>query len=416
MKWIFTVLVIFFLFVSPALSSKSNKSDQQKEIRFWHSIGTYNKDILNSSMSNYNEINRPASVIGEFQGNEEALYSKLFSKENLPDIIQIPVQFLPSLHAKDYLVELTSLIPNRLKEDIDDKFWKSVSIQDGIYGVPFIYNVHVLFVNQHILRISGVKQEKVPKSWEDILSASEKIKAYSRIKWALYIPMNTIEDFIAFVQSYTGIPVVQDGKITVHTAQTVSAMKFLQDLVYEYELIPSKISMDEGETLFLSGNLGIISAKSSMLVYSESNLPYDMDVWHLPSFKDVPPLVTGSCLALLKSNPRREREAYKFIDYLTDYETAINWHTHTGNPAIRTSVKQSLDLLIFYEDNPNHMASAIELDRGEIFNLGSDYLNINTVVKKALEEIMIKGEDPDNILIRAQEEIDRLNFKNENSP
>jgi multiple sugar transport system substrate-binding protein len=416
MKWIFTILIILFLFISPALSGKSNKLDQKKEIRFWHSIGTYNKDILNSSVSNYNEINRPASVIGEFQGNEDALYSKLFSQEIRPDIIQIPVQFLASLHANDYLVELTPLIPNKMKEDIDDKFWNSVSIKGGIYGVPFIYDVRVLFVNQHILRISGVKQEKVPKSWADILSASEKIKAYSRKKWALFIPMNTIEDFIAFVQSYTGIPIIQEGRMNVHTAESVSAMEFLQGLVYEQELIPSKISIDEGESLFLSGNLGIMLSRSSMLVFSESNLPYDMNVWHLPSYRDVPPLVTGSCLALLKSNPRREREAYKFIDYLVDYETAINWHTHTGNPAIRTSVKQSLDLLIFYEDNPNHMASAIELDRGEIFNLGSDYLNINTVVKEALEEIMINGEDPDTILFRTQKEIDSLSFKDENSP
>ena len=220
--------------------------------------------------------------------------------------------------------------------------------------------------------------------------------------------MNTLQDFISFVESYTGKPVIENEKITIYTDEIISAMNFLQDLVYQFRFMPAKISVDEGENLFLSGNLGILFASSSMLVYTESNLPYDMNVWHLPSHKNIVPVVSGSCLGLLKSNTKKEREAFKFLEYLTEFENAVKWHTHSGNPAIRSSVKQSLDLLIFYEDNPNHMSPAIELDKGKIFNLGSEYLNINLIMKKALEEIMINGEDPEKILYGAQNEIDRL--------
>lgn len=408
--WLVSILMVLFISTPSAYSKKRDTPHKKNELRFWHFIGTYNKNILISSINTFNETNRLTLVKGIFQGNEEDIYLKLLSRENLPDIVQIPVHFLPTLKEKDYLADITSLITNKLKGDISEKFWNSVSIQERIYGIPFLYSVNILFVNQHMLRISGVKQEKVPLTWDDIITITGKIKQNPRNKWAVFIPIDTMTQFISFVQSYTGKAVIQDGRIIIDTDEITAAMAFLQNLVYQYEIMPPKISVDEGVALFLSGNLGIMLASSSILVYTESNLPYDMNVWHLPSHKNIPPVVTGSCLVILKSNPKREREAFKFIEHLIDYDNAITWHTHTGNPSIRTSVKESLDLLIFYEDNPNHMASTIELEKGEIYNPVVGYMDVNKIIKKALEEIMINGEDPDKILSEAQAEINKLDI------
>ena len=116
--------------------------------------------------------------------------------------------------------------------------------------------------------------------------------------------------------------------------------------------------------------------------------------------------VFGTCLAIVRSNAKREREAFKFIEYIVDYEQAIKWHTHTGNPAIRSSVKKSLDLLIFYEENPNYMTSVIELESGRVFTPSFDYFSVSDVIKNALEEIMVNKEDPEAVLNRAQNTID----------
>ncbi|MCK4803721.1 MAG: extracellular solute-binding protein [Spirochaetes bacterium] len=406
---VLALIIIIFFSVPFAFGSKKGMDRRdKKELKFWHSIGTYNKDILNSFIDTFNESNRQISVKGVFQGNEEDVYLKLFSQENLPDIVQIPVQFLPSLKKKNYIIDMTSLIPLKIKDDIPEKIWNSVLIQDKIYGMPFSYSADILFVNQHILRISGIKQEKIPESWENIVSIAEKIRHNTRDKWGIFIPMESTAQFISFIQSYTGKPVLQNGKITINTAEVKEAMTFLRQLVYLNEIMPSKITAYEAEGLFLSGNLGIMLAQSSMLVYTESQLAYDLNVWHLPSGKSIAPIITGTCLAILKSDIKREREAFKFIEYLVDYENAIKWHTHTGTPAIRTSAKESLDLLIFYEESPNHMTSAIELEKGEIFNPSSGFLNGSSIIKKAIEEIMINGKDPDKILDAAQIEIDKL--------
>ena len=410
---LYTIVLFCLLSFSnlPLFGRKGESREGKWELRFWHSIGTYNKDVLNSLIDTYNKDNRQVSITGVFQGSDRDLYLKLLSPETRPDIVQISVQFLPALAEKEELVDITSNIPGKLKEDIEEKFWSSVSYRDQIYGIPFLYSVQLLFVNQHILRIAGVRQDTPPNNWTEILSLSERIKNNLGGKWSLFVPMESMVHFLSFVQSYTGEPVIREGKILINTDKAIGAMKSLRDLVFKEKIMPAKLSMDEGENLFLSGNLGIIAASSSMLVYTESNLPYDMNVWHLPSSRTTRPLITGSCLALLKSSAREERESLRFIEYLTDYENAIKWHTHTGNPAIRKSVKGSLDLIVFYEDNPNHMASINEMERGRLFNPSSGYLEASEILRRAFEAIMLKGEDPATILNSAQKELDDLDLR-----
>lgn len=407
--WI--LILIFFLLIllpHPSFPKGRKKDSQKNELRFWHSIGTYNKDILNTLIETFNEKNDQITVHGVFQGNEEDLYVNLTSQENLPNIVQVPIQFLGSLKRKNLIIDMSSLIPHRLQEDIAEKFWQSVSIDDGIYGVPFSYSVPVLFVNQHILRSSGAKQYKEPRTWQDIVSIAQKIKYNSNGKWAVFFPMESVLQLIAFVESYSGTPVLRDQTLVINSAEAISAMEFLQKLVYEQKFMPPKITVAEGNQLFLSGNLGLILASSTMLVYTASNLPYNLNIWPLPSPKGIRPTVSGSCLSVIRSENRQEKEAFRFIEYLLDAENAIKWHTHTGTPAIRTSIQQSLDLLVFYEENPNYMTSIIELDRGKIVNPDIDYFTLNKIIKKALEEIMIEGGNVEKILNTAQKEIGRL--------
>jgi ABC-type glycerol-3-phosphate transport system substrate-binding protein len=392
---------------APALASKGGPK-AEKEIKFWHTVGTHNKDILNQTIKAFNEENQSEPVVSVFQGSSRDLLRKLLSQENLPDVIQVPVQALEQLHAQGLITDLTPLVSDALKKDISHKYWQSVSIDERIYGIPFEYSVPLLYVNQHILRISGVKQEFRPKSWDDLHSIAQKIKKYSRKKWALHIPVSTVPQFLSFIRSYTGTPVVREGKFSINTEEAVSAMRFLQNLVFQEKIMPAKVTADEVEALFLSGNLGIMLNSSSMLVYIESNLPYDMNVWHLPSENDLPPVVTGSCLALVRSNAKHEKHVFSFVEYMVDYARAIKWHTHTGSPAIRTSVKESLDLLIFYEDNPNHMSSVIELERGRIYDPEWYFLDMDSIIENALDEILIKGEDPQKILFEAQKKIDAI--------
>jgi len=408
---LFTAVLILLTSNIGFPSGRKKEPEGVQELKFWHSFGTYTKDALNSLITSFNSEQKQVRVTAVFQGNEQSLYQALVSAgENLPDIIHVPVQILPLLREKGYITDLNSYLSRDLVNDIPDKFWRSVTINRKVYGMPFSYNVWLLYVNQNFLRISGIREQKEPESWEEVFSLALKIKQNTKGKgkWPLFIPIESMIQFISFVESYTDKIILDDGKINLAGDEVVRAMKFLQSLVYEHELMPSKITIYEGQNLFLSDNIGIMLAPSSMLVYTQSNLPYDLNLWKLPYSGMTRPVVSGACLSLIKSEHKKEEQAYRFIEYLLQFENAIKWHTHTGSPAIRKSVRDSLDLLIFYEENPNYTIATTELEKGKIFNPSFDYFLYNQIITEAIEEIMINKKDPTQVLNAAQKKIDTL--------
>jgi ABC-type glycerol-3-phosphate transport system substrate-binding protein len=176
--------------------------------------------------------------------------------------------------------------------------------------------------------------------------------------------------------------------------------------------MPPKLTTDEADQLFLSGNLGILMESSARLVFTQTNLPYNLTVWSLPLADGQMPLSSGSCLAISTDGIGRGREIFDVIEHLTSFENTIQWHTHTGSPAILNSAKRSLDLLIFYEENPNYMTPIIDIERGRIFAPRFDLYAVDSIMKNALEKIMVSGEDPARVLDRAQRELDLMLLPN----
>lgn len=401
-------LLLGFLIPYPSLPMGERKKEGQEELKFWHSIGTHNKEVLSELINSFNGLQKQTIVRGVFEGNDEDLYIKLLSRENLPDIVLIPVHLLPGLVRENLVVNLSSYIPQKIREEIAIRYWESVTFEDRTYGIPFSFSSQIIFVNQNLLRIAGLRYTGESLSWEKILPILTKIQANTEGKWAIFIPMETTTQFISFVESYTGQLIYRDEHLIVNDKKTIEAMSYLQQLVYAHSLMPPRITMQEGEQLFLSGKLGMMIAPSSMLVYTQSNLPYSLGVWHMPAPGGIKPLITGLCLALIKSNTKREKEAFAFLEYLLSSENILKWHTHTGDPAIRIDVKNSLDLLVFYEENPNYTTPVIDLERGRVFNPRVDYIALNKIIKTALERIMINREDPAAVLTDTQGQIDTL--------
>jgi ABC-type glycerol-3-phosphate transport system substrate-binding protein len=220
--------------------------------------------------------------------------------------------------------------------------------------------------------------------------------------------MDSLIDFISFVESYMGTPLPKGKNLRVDEEGSIEAMRFLQRLVYEHSVMPPRITSNEAQQLFLSGNLGVLTAASSLLAFTQSNLPYTMTVWHLPRTEQVRPLIAGTCLVIMDGSGVGTGRIMRFIEHLMSFESMVAWHTHTGTPAVRTSVQESIDLLIFYEDNPNYTTPIIELEQGSIFAPSFDYLEANIVMKEALARIMLNQAGPGPVLRDAQTKLERL--------
>jgi sn-glycerol 3-phosphate transport system substrate-binding protein len=406
---VFTAALLLILCSGSLLIAGGNKrAEGERNIQFWHAVGSHNKTVLSSMVNEYNEKGKQQQVVPVFQGSDEDLYLKLLAQENLPDVVLLPLEYMQVLRDRAIITDISPHIDDSVREQIEEKYWEALVIDEGTYGVPFAFHSSLLYVNQHVLRISGNRLEREPRSWEAFVPILQKIRDNTDREWAIHIPMENLNHFITYVESYSGKNVVDEQRLTVFSPESVNAMRTLQDLVFRYQVMPPKLTSTEVDQLFLSGNLGIRMTKSSSLVYTQKNLPYRMTVWNLPSSSEIPPLVSGSCLAVTSSGLKRVREVFRFIEYLVNYENSIKWHTHTGSPPIHRSARESIDLLIFYEENPNYMTSIISLERGMVFSPRYDYYSIDAVMRGALDRIMINGEDPHPILEKVQQELDLM--------
>lgn len=408
MSWRAGPLLCLLLLLSAPFLTAGGKQSDVTELKFWHSVGTQNKETLVSLIEEFNQSQPHLRVQGVFQGDEESLYRKLLAPEQSPDLALVPVHFLPDLQDRGYLAGLDSFIPDDLKSDIQPKFWESVSRQGSIYGIPFQYTSHILYVNQHLLRISGSRDALESGSWNRLQSIARRIRSNTQGNWSIFVPMENLIHFTAYVESFTGEPLYRNGRLKVDGEGAVQAMRFLQDLVYGQKLMPPRITAAEAQQLFLSGNMGILTAPSSLLAFHQSNLPFNMTVWHLPYQEPVRPLITGYCLVVMNNANVDTNLVMHFIEHMTSYSSIIKWHTHTGTPAIRNSAKGSIDLLIFYEENPQYTAPIIELERGRIYNPDFDFLQYNIIIKDALARIMLNNGDPGRILQEVQQRFERI--------
>lgn len=392
------------------MASKSGEIEKKKisELVLWHTLSSYNKEVLKSLIENYSKLNPTISVKTVFYSNDKDIVINLMKKDSLPDIVLISIQYIDELVKKNILVNLSKLIQKKEYQDIEKRFWKPVEISNGIYGFPFIYDVFMLFVNQNNLWDIGLRDYKEPTNWDTIEKISTKIHYLDSRKWGLFIPIENIEEFSTYIKSYTGTDIVKENGIIVNEEKTIEAIRSLQNLVYKKGIMPSKTTLNEAQSIFLSGKLAVMMSLSSNLVYITSNFPYNLDVWKIPT-KNSGTYIKGNCLSIInKGNSKNIKSAFSFIEFLENKENSIKWFTHTGIPPLKNSIKDSLELLLFYENNPNYTIPMFELDQGKLFPKIKHYYEINNIIKNAMEEIMINRDDPAKSLNKAQLQIESL--------
>lgn len=396
------------LLASKGKDSSSEEKNKNKELIVWHTLSSYNKEVLKNLTKDYSTHNPLVSVRTVFYSNDKDMVINLMKKDSLPDIVLISTQYIEDLAKKNILVDLSKLIPRKEYQDIDKRFWKPVELSGGIYGFPFMYDVFMLFVNQNSLWDIGLRDYREPTNWEEIEKIASKIHYLDTRKWGIFIPLENIEEFSSYIKSYTGEDIVKEDSITVNGKSTIRAMQFLQNLIYQRKIMPPKTTLNEAQSIFLSGKLSVMMSLSSNLVYTTSNFPYNLDVWKMPA-KEGGTYIKSSCLAIIKkNNSKNEKDAFDLIEFLVNKENSIKWFTHTGVPPLKKSIKDSLVLLLFYENNPNYSISMFELDRGRVFPKIKHYYEINEIIKNAVEEIMINGESPGESLDKAQNRIESL--------
>ncbi|MBQ4001783.1 MAG: extracellular solute-binding protein [Lachnospiraceae bacterium] len=193
MKKLLAILLAALMVISMAACNNAGKKDEKVEITFiCAAYSTETEPFLKKLCENFEKENENVKVNLEVVGWDTISdrIAALVGAGQAPDIFNgdQASEWVP-----DGLVyEVEDIISKELKADFYQQFWNNnISTYDGkVYSVPYLASVRALYCNKKIMDAAGAE---VPKTWDDVYTACEKIKAYDPNIYAWGIDATTTE-------------------------------------------------------------------------------------------------------------------------------------------------------------------------------------------------------------------------------
>ncbi len=224
------------------------------QITFWSWVPHISEavDEFNRTHSNIyvNYVNKGG-------GNAEytALKTALTANSDVPDVVQIEFQHLPSYIARGELLNLVDYGANDLKDKFVPWTWSQVSSADGgVYAYPQDAGPMVMFCNDDILKKNNVA---VPTTWEEFAAAADKLhKADSNV----YLTNFTADSgwWFGILWQSGARPFVINGekiKIDFKSPEVMRAAKLWGDLIKSGNLSPVDTYTNDWNTALGKGSI-----------------------------------------------------------------------------------------------------------------------------------------------------------------
>jgi multiple sugar transport system substrate-binding protein len=241
-----------------------------------------------------------------------------------PDVIGIATEGAQLIGAKDLALPLDDLIKRDQAElgdffsDMNPILGEPFKYKGKTLALPYSWNNMVIFYNTKMFKKLGIATPGAHWTGDDFVSIAKKVKASGPFAYSVW-PAGT---FGIVCWMYTAGGGLLDPTLTKSTATdpaNVTAMQFLQDLVWTSKVAPRPGSVQDFP-LFEAGRVGMISAGRWPVSSFNAAKFYDYDVQYLPTLGSGRNNIVGvGANPIYKHTPHVE-EAWTFLKYLTTKE------------------------------------------------------------------------------------------------
>jgi multiple sugar transport system substrate-binding protein len=270
-----------------------------------------------------------------------------FASNNLPDAFQLGNTWIPQFSAIGAIDKLDGLIETSkivIKKNYFDGIWETNVLNGYVYGIPWYIDTRLLYYRSDILKKVGY--ETPPKTWDELFDVSKKIKVLfgKEEKYPIYLPTNEFAPFVILgLQNNASILKDNDSYGNFSQKEFVDAFKYAMSF-YTHNLTPLGISQvtniyqafrDEYIVMYISGPWNIKEFQKWMrgkLADSWSTAPLPSPDNNYPGVS----LAGGASLVVSKNSPNK-KAAWKFIEYLSEKETQLEFYNLSSDlPAIKS--------------------------------------------------------------------------------
>ena len=362
----FNNYIILILLSLVWLNSCSKNSEKSTLITFW-AMGS-EAEYVTKLVPEFEKINPGIKVKVQavpWTAAQEKLITA-FASDNTPDACQLGNTWVPQFSSLDAIISLDDFVAQSeviKKEKYFPGIWDTNVIDSIVYGIPWYVDTRLMFYRTDIFEKAGYKNP--PKSWDELYDLCKRIKALfpGKEKYAIYLPTNEWAPFIIFgLQNEATLLKDKNTRGNFSSPKYKDAFEFLIKF-HKEKLAPIGISQvtnvyqafkDEYFSIYISGPWNINEYKKWMIgdltdKWSTAPLP-SKDGENYPGVS----LAGGSSLVIFK-NSSNKKEVWKFIEYLSEEKTQIEFYRLLYNlPAVKeawqdSSIANNKYMRAFYE-------------------------------------------------------------------
>ncbi len=259
-----------------------------------------------------------------------------------------------------------------------------------VHGLPFSVSLPVGYYNMDILREGGI--ETLPTTWDEVITACKTMKANgidNPIFWGWNITGNWFMQAMLWSQDSA---IVENGRVTLDSPETLVALEQMQDIFTECEM--QNLEWKAALASFSAGEIGMMFWSTSALgAVERSQGDFELVTGPFPGLDGKPMgLPAGGNAAMLTStsdDPKVREAAWTWLKYITSGDGAAEVAKTTGYMPPNKAANEII-LADFYDQNPNKQTAVDQLPllRDWLAYPGDNGLAITQVIYDGIERIV----------------------------
>ena len=371
----------------------------------------------------HNDIHVIATYTGSY--DDTSLKTRAAMQAGRPPAVVL----MSANYLRDYAITKEAMPLNPLIEKdgktaaaFMDQFWPALrpnAVEAGqVMGVPFQNSTPVLYYNVDAFKEVGLDPDKPPYTWDEWTDAAKKLTKREGSNVGRYgLIMSTTEDNLMWLVSGLAMSnggqyfnVDWGGEVYYNTASTLGAVRFLDDLIHKYKVMPEGvIDSNAMASAFFSGRAAMMLNSTGALSFVRQNMKSPYKVAFVPrSIMNAVPIGGGSLMIPTGNSPERVQAAWVLINWMTSPATAARWSQFTGYFAPNKGAYDLPAMQDFIKQHPDAKVALDQLQYGRPW-----FATYQTVpVRKAIGDqvvAMISGRiKPEEAVANGQKAADAL--------
>jgi len=413
--FILGIILSLSLVLLSSCQNQFSKDNGVIHLTIWQGINPpKNRDVFEKLVSKFNQTHRDIQVESIFAGALDQQLPKVLTAvvgKVPPDILA----FYPQVTGQ--FVELGAVKPlddwldeQPFKKDIPPSILAEMKLDGHTWSVPYYTSNIGIFYRHDLFQAAGITQ--VPKTWQELRETAKKLTVdkngdHRPEQYGILLPLGkeewTVFSWFPFLLSAGGDVVTSDDQPNLTNQGAIAALQFWQDLMQDGSATLSPPERGYEEDAFLTGRVAMqITGPWTYITTSK----VDFSTFAIP--EDVhPATVTGSGnLFVMKTTPKREQAALKFLEYVLSEEFQTEWAIGTGFLPVNSKSAHSQAYQEYLNQKPWLKVFVDQLPVASSRPTLAGYSRISDSLGRAIESTLLGKSSAASALKQAQERIE----------